>query len=119
VVDSYCYCIAKIKTGDVEMEKKQCDEKQYIGFMYLKCSSCGHIRGFYAKAPLHTFRCDRCKNETELIGALKPLVFVCECGRKWLYKTNFKEDCFDIACFDCGYYNTISYNHKKERYSNA
>lgn len=74
--------------------------KGYIGFLAIRCESCGEIRSFCTKSFISKSYC-KCGHATKLRG-LKPLVLECKCGRKYRYQTNVDEECFDLACFNCG-----------------
>lgn len=86
----------------------------YGGFLYIKCSSCGKVKGFCAKTRLSNFRCD-CGSLTRL-EHLVPLFMRCECGRNSKYLTNMEEPAFDINCYDCGNPVAVAWNPGKKQY---
>lgn len=88
--------------------------KDYKGFLYIKCESCGNVRGFCAKEPISAHRC-KCGNETEL-KELVPLWVHCECGKRFKYMTNIDEFLFDINCIDCGTPVSVKWNANKRLY---
>ena len=76
------------------------EPEEYKGFIMLKCDRCGKIRGFCAKYPITSSRCD-CGHSIELRG-LRPAHLKCKCGSKFTYKTNITEERFDYPCLNCG-----------------
>lgn len=90
--------------------------KKYKGFMYIKCPSCGSIKGFNMKKPSDHYHCDSCGTRSEFKDSLVPLWVNCECGKGFLYMTNMKEPIFDISCLECGAPVTVKWNEKKRVY---
>lgn len=72
----------------------------YKGFLAIKCENCGEIRSFCTRSPISRSYC-QCGHATNLHD-LKPLVLECKCGSKYRYQTNMDEECFDLACLNCG-----------------
>ena len=89
--------------------------KGYKGFLYLQCPSCGAERGFSPKTPITETICREC-NITYPVEELVSLYVNCECGSTFRYKTNKKEDMFDITCLNCGQPVAVSWNAKQEIY---
>jgi len=89
----------------------------YRGFLYIECPHCGHKRGLYSKNPITTYHCAECGCDTKLEDLI-PLIAQCECGKRWVYKTNAKEESFDITCIECGSPIAVTYNQKKNVYQN-
>lgn len=78
----------------------QREPETYRGFLLVKCDQCGKVRGFCAKTPITSSRCD-CGNRIPLRG-LKPAYLKCKCGKEFKYKTNITEEQFDFPCLNCG-----------------
>ena len=76
------------------------EPEAYSGFLLIKCSHCGKVRGFCSKAPITFSRCD-CGETTDLHD-LKMAFLKCKCGNQYKYKTNLKEERFDFPCLNCG-----------------
>lgn len=89
---------------------------QYKGFMYLKCPSCGAVKGFCSKGYLKEFHCESCGTDTGFTEELKPLYVNCICGGKFKYLTNMNIDMFDINCINCGNPVAVNWNKKKQVY---
>lgn len=84
----------------------------FTGFLYLKCASCGEVRGFSAKVGISSYHCQNCKSDTDLSSGLIPMFVSCECGRRFKYLTNFTDPMFDIPCLNCESPVAITYNAK-------
>ena len=99
-----------------EPSKKLGGAYTYKGFLYLKCPSCGHTRGFCTKKEIGGYHCELCGAYHPFTEELKQLQVNCQCGRKFEYMTNKEEKMFDINCIDCGGPVAVNYNEKKEIY---
>lgn len=86
----------------------------YKGFLLVKCEECGKLRGFCAKSPATSSRCE-CGHRTELHG-LKPAFLKCKCGSQFKYKTNATEEVFDFPCLQCGNPVDLQLNKRKNAY---
>lgn len=89
---------------------------RYKGFLYLKCPSCGKIKGFCSKEEIKGYHCFDCGADNPFEEELVPLWVNCECGKSFKYMTNLKEESFDIECIDCGNPVAIKWNEKKGIY---
>lgn len=74
--------------------------ESYKGFLLVKCEECGKIRGFCAKTPATSSRCE-CGHRTELHG-MRIAHLECKCGSRFTYHTNITEEVFDYPCLHCG-----------------
>lgn len=88
----------------------------YKGFLYMKCSACGTVKGFCAKEPMEGYHCFECGADTSFLDELVPLHVNCQCGKHFTYMTNITDAMFDINCIDCGAPAAVSYNAKKKLY---
>lgn len=79
--------------------------EQYKGFLLIKCTCCGKVKGFNTKEPLSHYQCSNCGGFTEL-NDLKMAYLDCKCGARWKYRTNITDEQFDYSCLNCN--NTIS-----------
>ena len=104
------------KSVAIDLEKKLGGAYTYKGFLYLKCPSCGHTRGFCTKKEIGGYHCELCGAYHPFTEELKQLQVNCQCGRKFEYMTNKEEKMFDINCIDCGGPVAVNYNEKKEIY---
>lgn len=96
-----------------ELERR--DEPQaYKGFLLVKCEECGKIRGFCAKNPATSSRCE-CGHRTELRD-LKPAYLKCKCGSQFKYKTNITDETFDYTCLNCGGPIDVQLNKRRDTY---
>lgn len=86
----------------------------YKGFLIVKCATCGNIKSFNARTPLHDFKCD-CGAITPL-DDMVPVTAICECGERWRYYTNMVDSAFDISCLHCGSPIPLFYNEKAVKY---
>lgn len=91
------------------------DQKLYKGFLLIRCSKCGQVRGFCAKEPIAASQCRACSGFTPL-GELVPMQVRCKCGSVFRYKTNLTEDTFSYRCLSCGAPVDLTYNKKSGRY---
>jgi hypothetical protein len=88
----------------------------YTGFLYIRCTHCGHIKGFCSKTPIRYHICPECKCKTELYN-LKPLLVNCECGGYFRYKTNLTDtEPFDVNCLQCTMPVPVKYNAHELRF---
>ena len=88
--------------------------KIYKGFLLIKCQSCGEMRSFCAKTPIHTYICN-CGEETSL-GELQEAYAKCKCGKKWRYLTNATDNIIESQCIECGMPLDMTYNYHKKQY---
>jgi phage FluMu protein Com len=82
-------------------EKDSSAKASYRGFLYLKCPSCGEVRGFHAKTEISRYHCRGCGATSEIPNNLVRLYVDCECGSKFKYLTNIEDAMFDIPCLNC------------------
>ncbi len=75
-------------------------QREYKGFLLVKCESCGKVRGFCSKSPVTHFTCN-CGHYTELHD-LRTVRLRCKCGSAFTYRTNITEERFDFPCLNCG-----------------
>lgn len=68
----------------------------YHGFLYMKCPSCGTVKGFCTKADISSYHCSGCGASFEFSEPLKELTVICECRHRFLYRTNLTDPMFDI-----------------------
>lgn len=90
------------------------EPESYKGFLLVKCEKCGKLRGFCAKSPATSSRCE-CGHRTELHD-LKPAFLKCKCGGQFKYKTNATEEIFDFPCLQCGNPVDLQLNKRKNAY---
>lgn len=88
--------------------------QSYKGFLLVKCEECGKLRGFCAKTPATSSRCE-CGHRTELHD-LKPAFLKCKCGSQFKYKTNVAEEIFDFPCLKCGNPVDLQLNKRGDAY---
>lgn len=88
----------------------------YKGFLYLKCEKCGSVKGFHSKKPIEGYHCFSCGTDNPFNERLVSVFVKCECGESFHYKTNMKEDVFDMNCLACGSPVAVKWNGKKEVY---
>lgn len=106
--------LTKPEETDREPEKEEIkSDTEYKGFLYLKCESCGQVKGFCTKG-ISEYTCT-CGHVTPL-NDLKPLHVNCQCGSNFKYMTNMEEEMFDIKCIDCGNPVSVSWHPKKKLY---
>lgn len=101
---------------DIPVEETESPRYGYKGFLYIKCPSCGSVRGQCSKKGMHRIHCDNCGCNEPFMEPLTPMFVNCECGAKFKYMTNMKEDMFDITCINCGSPVPMKYNGKKKIY---
>ncbi len=100
-----------------ELEVANQDKPEmYKGFLYIRCPSCGKIRGFCAITEIDGYFCPECKTKSPFEHKLVPLWVQCECGGKFKYQTNLTENMFDIPCLDCKAPVAVHYNAKRQAY---
>lgn len=87
---------------------------KYKGFLYMRCPSCGKVRGFCMKNESDRYTCNECGNSHVFEAPLIPMYVRCECGSSFTYKTNMDRETFDITCIQCGAPVAIAYNEKKD-----
>lgn len=102
------------ETSEIKEGKEEQTRKGYFGFIYAKCESCGKERGFNAKEPIEAYKCE-CGHETHLEG-MRMMYVNCECGGKYRYLTNVKDEEFDVQCINCGSPVAEYWNEKKQCY---
>ena len=103
------------KPEDHHIEKEN-TEHTYKGFLYIRCPECGEEKGQCSKKGMHSIHCDNCGCNEEFTEPLIPMYVNCECGGRYKYMTNKKEEMFDIPCLSCGAPVPIRYNRKKNIY---
>ena len=59
---------------------------------------------------------DNCGCNKEFTEPLIPMYVNCECGGRFRYMTNKKEEMFDMTCIECGAPVPMRYNGKKNCY---
>lgn len=91
-------------------------ENTYTGFLYIRCPECGSEKGTCSRKGTHSIHCDVCGCNDEFSEPLVPMYVSCECGGRYKYMTNKKEEMFDIPCLNCGAPVPIRYNRKKKIY---
>ena len=96
--------------------EKEDTEHTYKGFLYIHCPECGAEKGQCSKKGMHSIHCDNCGCNEEFTEPLIPMYVNCECGGRYKYMTNKKEEMFDIPCLSCGAPVPIRYNRKKNIY---
>lgn len=118
-MDSYL----KVKgiKGDADtLDAEECKvlpaKMKYRGFMYVKCSECGSIKGFYSKKELDHYHCDNCGARTDFENPLVLLWVNCECGERFRYWTNMTDPAFDVNCLNCGAPVAVQWNEHKGLY---
>lgn len=100
----------------VEIEDApKAEGKRYKGFLLIRCSKCGQVRGFCAREPIAASQCRAC-NEFTPLDELLPMQVRCKCGSIFRYKTNLTEDSFSYSCLSCGAPVDLAYNKKAGRY---
>lgn len=75
-------------------------QESYVGFLYVECEKCGKRKAFHAKYPATFHKCD-CGHHTTLKN-LRPMSVRCKCGASYKYKTNVRDDLFQMKCYTCG-----------------
>ncbi len=88
--------------------------KGYKGFLLIKCQHCGKMKGFCAKKPMSSYICD-CGGETQL-NRMQEADADCECGKRWIYKTNADDAIIEVNCIACGNPIDMSYNPRRHIY---
>ena len=90
-------------------------EKEYRGFVFLRCPKCGKERAFCAKQPMTRYLCRDCGALSELPPPTRVYVR-CECGNQAKYVTNIGDWCFDVPCIQCGAPCPVEYHPGKRIY---
>lgn len=88
---------------------------KYSGFLLIRCSDCGQLKGFCTKVPIDTYKCSECGADTPLAD-LKPLYMDCECGKHYKYMTNETADMITHPCISCGTKNDMKLNSRGTAY---
>lgn len=88
------------RQGGKEVSSENEYDFAYKGFLYVRCSVCGAVKGFNAKIGRSNYKCDECGHETKLTG-MRPVHVHCKCGADFTYKTNIKEPKFIMECINC------------------
>lgn len=73
----------------------------YKGFLYIRCPSCGAVKGFNSKVDMYRYHCHECDQWSDL----NDMVFLyvnCECGVFYHYRTNMIDPVFELDCLECG-----------------
>lgn len=106
------------KIPDVEAQTTEpsspVEEKEYSGFLLIKCDKCGKVKAFCSKGKMTSYNCD-CGHETHL-NNLRPLYLRCKCGSEFKYKTNFQTSEFTHNCLSCGKPVNLRLNSRKTAY---
>lgn len=87
----------------------------YKGFMIIECENCGAVKGFCAKQPTYSYKCNDCGEETPL-EELRPMYMRCKCGKDYRYLTNLKTNMFTKDCISCGAPVDMELNGRKTAY---
>lgn len=95
-------------------EENRQDQEGYRGFLIIRCAECGQTKGFCAKTPITTYRCD-CGARTELHD-LKRVFMNCKCGSTYKYKTNITDERFEHTCLNCGSPVDLQLNGRRNTY---
>ena len=90
------------------------EPKEYKGFLFIECESCGNFKKFMPKTPISKYHCD-CGHYTSLKG-MKELFVDCKCGAHFKYMTNAKENTLVIECLSCGSPVDLEYHEKNGNY---
>lgn len=75
--------------------------ESYKGFLRIRCSGCGEIRGFSVKSPITASWC-KCGVKTDLVALTRMKAKCNVCGHVWSYQTNNKEPLDEFSCIECG-----------------
>lgn len=98
--------------------KAQFPENGYKGFLIIRCSSCGKIKGFNQKTLTRKYRC-ACGRCTRLEN-LKPVYLECDnCGESLKYRTNIDDEAFEYPCLECGSPVHLILNRHKTAYATS
>ena len=96
-------------------EVEETTPKTYKGFLLIRCTQCGDLRGFCVKQPISSYRCAACGGETPLHD-LTSAHIRCKCGKSFKYRTNIEEDSITYNCLSCGAPVDLVYNKKARAY---
>lgn len=96
--------------------KEQTAGYEYKGFLYIRCPECETEKGQCSKKGMNSIHCDNCGCNEEFTEPLIPMYVNCECGGRFRYMTNKKEEMFDMTCIECGAPVPMRYNGKKNCY---
>ncbi|MDY3710918.1 MAG: hypothetical protein SO044_00675 [Agathobaculum sp.] len=77
------------------------DPQGYKGFLHIKCKTCGEVAAYCVNHPRIEHSCQACGAATPLLD-LHKATFACECGNKWVYRTNETDRMIEQACLRCG-----------------
>ena len=89
--------------------------KAYVGYLYVKCESCGKTKGFCVKTPIKRHSCE-CGHATALEN-MKPMTAKCKCGAYFKYLTNLTDSVVSIDCHKCGAPVDLEYHEKNNEYT--
>lgn len=89
--------------------------EKYKGFMLIRCSECGELKGFCAKKPTDTYYCKNCGGKTPLTE-MRVLYQDCDCGKHYKYITNCTEDTLSHRCIECGGITEMRMNSRRTAY---
>lgn len=113
------YEVKKDEVVKAILPKSKVEEvKKYGGFLYIQCSHCGTVKGFCAKYPMSEYKCDNCKEVTELKGMIPMYAKCINCGNKFKYTTNHTDDLFTYNCLNCESPIDLHYNERRDQYNN-
>ena len=108
--------IDKTFTAEPSEPNKYPINGKYKGFLLIRCSDCGQVKGFCAKQLISKFRCDDCGGVTKLVD-LRAAYMDCKCGRHFKYRTNEKSEIITYSCMDCGAPVDMMLNSKRTAYT--
>lgn len=111
--------LSKLENNDnLAKKKRQLDKKGdkqgYKGFLYVKCSHCGEVKGYCASDYITESKCS-CGECTELKD-MHPLYVDCQCGKSFRYMTNMTDKVFDVPCLECGNPVAVEWRDKYQQY---
>lgn len=87
---------------------------KYKGFLLIKCQHCGKLKGLCAKIPIDTYICG-CGGKTPIQNLVNATA-VCECGKKWSYRTNANDQMIEVNCIQCGSPIDLKWNARRGMY---
>lgn len=107
------FCEKEIENLTEPQEKPE--KTGYTGFLHIVCPECGESASFCTKSPVTERTCRKCGHNIQL-EELVEVNMDCECGKHSRYKTNSKEQMFEINCINCGTPVAMNWNEKKKTY---
>ena len=91
-------------------------EKEYKGFLIVRCTKCGRERSFNSRAGTSEHRCIACRGLTRLKDMVEVQVRCPACGKEWRYKTNSTQAEVCTCCVNCGTEMTAVWNPTARKY---